>query len=167
MTVNQIIILVVVILVLGIIVFPLINRRQFINLEPNQQIRLIMKEAKGLVYFKNVSKGSTGVLFYVKNKRKILALPWVLDGGNMLCTKKNPFSNWDYPEDKQEINQDELAQLKNLKNIIKRTLLKLCLNKKKKDIPNFECLSSFLCIVIQKFILHIRLNISMCKDIAI
>ena len=51
MTVNQIIILVVVILVLGIIVFPLINRRQFINLEPNQQIRLIMKEAKGLVYF--------------------------------------------------------------------------------------------------------------------
>ena len=132
MTVNQIIILVVVILVLGIIVFPLINRRQFINLEPDQQIRLIMKEAKGLVYFKNVSKGSTGVLFYVKNKRKILALPWVLDGGNMLCTKKNPFSNWDYPEDKQEIN-----------------------------------LSSFLCIVIQKFILHIRLNISMCKDIAI
>ena len=112
MTVNQIIILVVVILVLGIIVFPLINRRQFINLEPDQQIRLIMKEAKGLVYFKNVSKGSTGVLFYVKNKRKILALPWVLDGGNMLCTKKNPFSNWDYPEDKQEINQDELAQLK-------------------------------------------------------
>ena len=64
------------------------------------------------MYFKNVSKGSTGVLFYVKNKRKILALPWVLDGGNMLCTKKNPFSNWDYPEDKQEINQDELAQLK-------------------------------------------------------
>ena len=39
MTVNQIIILVVVILVLGIIVFPLINRRQFINLEPDQQIR--------------------------------------------------------------------------------------------------------------------------------
>lgn len=72
MTVNQIIILVVVILVLGIIVFPLINRRQFINLEPDQQIRLIMKEAKGLVYFKNVSKGSTGVLFYVKNKEKSL-----------------------------------------------------------------------------------------------
>lgn len=125
MTVNQIIILVVVILVLGIIVFPLINHRQFINLEPDQQIRLIMKEAKGLVYFKNVSKGSTGVLFYVKNKRKILALPWVLDGGNMLCTKKNPFSNWDYPEDKQEINQDELAQLKdelekyNKKNAVK------------------------------------------------
>ena len=144
MTVNQIIILVVVILVLGIIVFPLINRRQFINLEPDQQIRLIMKEAKGLVYFKNVSKGSTGVLFYVKNKRKILALPWVLDGGNMLCTKKNPFSNWDYPEDKQEINQDELAQLKDeLEKYNKRKLLKLCLNKKKKDIPNFECLSSF------------------------
>ena len=97
MTVNQIIILVVVILVLGIIVFPLINRRQFINLEPNQQIRLIMKEAKGLVYFKNVSKGSTGVLFYVKNKRKILALPWVLDGGNMLCTKTVSYTHLTLP----------------------------------------------------------------------
>lgn len=112
MTASQIIILIAVILVLGIIVFPLINRRQFRHLEPDQQIRLIMKEAKGLVYFKNVSKGSTGVLFYVKNKRKILALPWVLEGTNMLCTKENPFSNWDYPEDKRPINEDELAQLK-------------------------------------------------------
>ena len=65
MTVNQIIILVVVILVLGIIVFPLINRRQFINLEPDQQIRLIMLEAKGRVYCIYVSMGSTVVLFYV------------------------------------------------------------------------------------------------------
>ena len=96
MTTAQIITIVAVVLILGIIIFPLVNRRQFRNLEPDQQIRLIMKEAKGLVYFKNVSNGSTGVLFYVKNKRKILALPWVLDGGNMLCTKENPFSNWDY-----------------------------------------------------------------------
>ena len=104
MTTAQIITIVAVVLILG-------NRRQFRNLEPDQQIRLIMKEAKGLVYFKNVSNGSTGVLFYVKNKRKILALPWVLDGGNMLCTKENPFSNWDYPEEKQPINEDELKQL--------------------------------------------------------
>ena len=88
MTTAQIITIVAVVLILGIIIFP-----------------------KGLVYFKNVSNGSTGVLFYVKNKRKILALPWVLDGGNMLCTKENPFSNWDYPEEKQPINEDELKQL--------------------------------------------------------
>lgn len=111
MTTAQIITIVAVVLILGIIIFPLVNRRQFRNLEPDQQIRLIMKEAKGLVYFKNVSNGSTGVLFYVKNKRKILALPWVLDGGNMLCTKENAFSNWDYPEEKQPINEDELKQL--------------------------------------------------------
>ena len=107
-----IVIIVAVVLLLGIIVFPLINRRQFRNLPPDQQIRIIMKEAKGLAYFKNVSKGSSGVLFYVKNKRKILALPWVIDGSNMLCKKENPFSNWDYPEDKQPINEDELKQLK-------------------------------------------------------
>ena len=29
----------------------------------------------------------------------------------MLCTKENPFSNWDYPEEKQPINEDELKQL--------------------------------------------------------
>ena len=111
MTTAQIITIVAVVLILGIIIFPLVNRRQFRNLEPDQQIRLIMKEAKCLVYFKNVSNGSTGVLFYVKNKRKILALPWVLDSGNMLCTKENPFSNWDYPEEKQPINEVELKQL--------------------------------------------------------
>ena len=72
MTTAQIITIVAVVLILGIIIFPLVNRRQFRNLEPDQQIRLIMKEAKGLVYFKNVSNGSTGVLFYVKNKGKYL-----------------------------------------------------------------------------------------------
>lgn len=112
MKLIYIVIIAAVVLLLGMIVFPLINRRQFCNLPPDQQIRIIMKEAKGLAYFKNVSKGSSGVLFYVKNKRKILALPWVIDGSNMLCTKENPFSNWDYPEDKQPINEDELKQLK-------------------------------------------------------
>ncbi len=100
-----------VILVLGIIVIPLINRRSFRNLPPDQQIRILMKEATGLVYFKNVSKGSTGVLYYVKNKRKILVFPWVLSDGRMLCTRKNPFERWDYPEQKERLNEAELTQL--------------------------------------------------------
>lgn len=111
MSTAQIIIAVLVVLVLGVVVFPLINRRQFRNLPPDQQVRIIMKEAKGLIYFKNVSRGSTGVLFYVKNKRKILVFPWSLSDGKMVCSRKNPFSNWDYPEEKQPLNSDELKQL--------------------------------------------------------
>ncbi len=111
MTASQIIIIAVIVLILGIIVFPLINRKQFRNLPPDQQIRILMKEAKGLIYFKNVSKGSTGILFYVKNKRKILAFPWVLEDGKMVCKRKNPFEHWDYPEEKQPLNEDELRQL--------------------------------------------------------
>lgn len=127
MTTSQIVIIVAVILVLGIIVFPLINRKQFRNLPPDQQIRILMKEAKGLIYFKNVAKGSTGVLFYVKNKRKILAFPWVLEDGKMVCKRKNPFERWDYPEEKQPLNDDELKQLSeelekyNKKNPVKIT----------------------------------------------
>lgn len=113
MTAAQIIIVVVVVLVLGIVIFPLINRQQFRNLPADQQIRIIMKQAKGLIYFKNVSKGSSGILYYVKNKRKILAFPWVLYDGKMLCTRKNPFEHWDYPEEKQPLNDDELEQLIN------------------------------------------------------
>lgn len=109
---TQIAILVVaVIIVLGVIVFPLINRRSFRNLPFDQQVRILMKEAKGLTYFKNVSKGSTGVLYYVKNKRKILTFPWMLADGKMLCTRKNPFEHWDYPEEKEPLNEDELKQL--------------------------------------------------------
>ena len=109
---TQIAILVVaVIIVLGVIVFPLVNRRSFRNLPFDQQVRILMKEAKGLIYFKNVSKGSTGVLYYVKNKRKILTFPWVLADGKMLCTRKNPFERWDYPEEKEPLNEDELKQL--------------------------------------------------------
>lgn len=111
MTAQQVIILVVVLVVLGVVIFPLINRRSFRNLPPDQQIRILMKEAKGLVYFKNVSKGSTGVLYYVKNKRKILAFPWVLKDGKMLCARNAPFERWDYPEEKELINKDELKQL--------------------------------------------------------
>ena len=51
MTTAQIITIVAVVLILGIIIFPLVNRRQFRNLEPDQQIRLIMKEAKGCLLY--------------------------------------------------------------------------------------------------------------------
>lgn len=112
MTASQIIIIVAVVLVLGIIIFPLINRQQFRNLPFDQQVRILMKEAKGLAYFKNVSKGSSGILYYVKNKRKILAFPWVLSDGKMLCTRDNPFEHWDYPEEQEPLNEDELKQLK-------------------------------------------------------
>ncbi len=111
MSAIQIVIIAAVILVLGIIVFPLINRHQFRNLPPDQQVRIIMKEAKGLAYFKNVSKGSEGVLYYVKNKRKILAFTWVLADGKMLCTRENPFERWDYPEERELMNEDEHKQL--------------------------------------------------------
>jgi hypothetical protein len=111
MTATKIIIIVVVIFVLGAIVFPIINRRQFRNLPADQQVRIIMKEAKGLIFFKNVSKGSTGILYYVKNKRKILCFPWVLSDGKMLCLRENPFDHWDYPEEKEPLNDDELKQL--------------------------------------------------------
>ena len=104
-------IIIAVILLLGIIVIPVINRRSFRNLPPDQQIRVLMKEAKGLAYFKNVTKGTTGVLYYVKNKRKILVFPWVLSDGKMLCTRKNPFDCWDYPEQREKISETELEQL--------------------------------------------------------
>lgn len=111
MTPAQIIAIIIAVLVLGIIVFPLVNRRSFRKLPPEQQVRIIMKQAKGLIFFKNVSNGSRGVLYYVKNKRKILAFPWVLYDGKMLCTKENPFDNWDYPEEREALNPDELKQL--------------------------------------------------------
>lgn len=111
MTPAQIIAIIIAVLVLGIIVFPLVNRRSFRKLPPEQQVRIIMKQAKGLIFFKNVSNGSRGVLYYVKNKRKILAFPWVLYDGKMLCTKENPFDNWDYPEERESLNPDELKQL--------------------------------------------------------
>lgn len=127
MTKAQIIILIaVVILILGIAVIPLINRRSFRNLPFDQQVRILMKEAKGLTYFKNISKGSTGILYYVKNKRKILAFPWVIKDGSMLCTRKNPFDRWDYPEEKQPLNEDELDQLMTeLERFNKKSAVKL------------------------------------------
>lgn len=128
----QIVIIVAVILILGIIIFPSINRHQFRNLPPEQQVRILMKEAKGLVYFKNVSKGSKGTLFYVKNKRKILAFPWVLSDGKMICTRKHPFEKWDYPEEQEPLNDDELAQVKKeIENFNKKNPVKIVFNNMK------------------------------------
>ena len=126
MTEAQIIIIVItVILVLGIIVFPLINRRSFNKLPPDQKIRILMKEANSMAYFKNVSSGSTGVLYFVKNRRKILAFPWKLVDGHMLCSRKNPFEHWDYPEEQAPLTEDDqkltLAELEkyNKKSTVK------------------------------------------------
>ena len=102
------IIIIALLILLGVFIFPIINRRSFNRLPDDQKIRVLMKEAKGLAYFKNVSMGDKGVLYFVKNKRKILALPWTLQNGNMLCTLETPFDNWDYPEERQAINPDEL-----------------------------------------------------------
>lgn len=107
MSIKQFVIVALVLLVLGIIVFPLINRKQFRNLPYDQQIRVLMKEANSLAYFKNISKGSSGTLYFVKNKRKILFLDWTLSNGEMHCTKQNPLLKWDYPENNPLLTDDE------------------------------------------------------------
>lgn len=129
MTKTQIIILVVVILlILGIIVFPLINRRQLKRMPFDQQVRILMKQAKGLVYFKNISSGTKGTLVYIKNKRKILVFPWILIDGNMLCTRKYPFDHWDYPEEKEKLTEEEFTQAKEeLEKYNKKSVVKLML----------------------------------------
>lgn len=67
-----IVIIAAVVLLLGIIVFPLINRRQFRNLPPDQQIRIIMKEAKGLAYLKMYLRAAAVFSFMLKTKEKYL-----------------------------------------------------------------------------------------------
>lgn len=111
MTKTQIVLVVIaVLLVLGIIIFPQINKHQFKKMPFEQQIRILMKQANKLIYFKNISDGTKGTLVYIKNKRKILAYPWVLVDGKMLCTKANPFDHWDYPEEMPEFTDDEIKQ---------------------------------------------------------
>lgn len=110
MTGLQILIIVFCVLLLGVVVFPIINRRQFKNLPDEQKVRILMKQANSLTYFKNLSQGSHGVLFYVKNKRKILYLDWSLVDGKMVCTRQNPLDKWDYPEEQEAINEDEKKQ---------------------------------------------------------
>lgn len=116
------------VLLLGLIVFPLISRYQFKTMTFDQQIRILMKQAKGLIYFKNISYGSKGSLIYIKNKRKILIYPWVLADGKMLCTKENPFENWDYPEEKPPLSEEEKIQaLEELEKYNNKSIIKLYL----------------------------------------
>lgn len=129
MTKSQIIILVIaVIVVLGLVVFPQINKRQLKKMPFEQQIRILMQQANKLIYWKNISSGTKGTLIYIKNKRKILVYPWVLMDGKMLCTKKNPYEHWDYPEDKPEFTEDEIIQAKDeLEKYNKKSAVKLYL----------------------------------------
>ncbi|MFR5876675.1 MAG: hypothetical protein ACLUFN_09330 [Eubacterium sp.] len=129
MSKTQIIILVIaVIIVLGVIVFPLINKWQFKKMPFDQQIRILMKQANKLIYWKNISEGKKGTLIYIKNKRKILAYPWVLLDGKMLCTRKNPYDHWDYPEDQPAFTEDEIKQAKEeLEKYNKKSAVKLYL----------------------------------------
>ena len=107
----QIIIIVAVVILLGVIVLPLFNRQQFRRLPYDQQILAIMKQANKLVFWKNITPGRAGSLFFVKNKRKILVYPWVInENGQMLITKENPFDKWDYPEEHEPLSADEIKQ---------------------------------------------------------
>lgn len=106
-----VLIVLLVVILFGVVVFPIVNKAQFKRMPFDQQIRILMKQSNKLIYWKNVSYGSKGSLFYIKNKRKILAFPWALIDGKMLCTKDNPFECWDYPEDKPKLNPDEVKQL--------------------------------------------------------
>lgn len=132
MTKVQIIILVVVLLLLfGIIIFPLINKNQFKKMPFDQQIRILMKQANKLIYFKNISYGTKGTLIYIKNKRKILTYPWVLLDGKMLCTKENPFVKWDYPEEQPLMTEEEIIQAKEeLEKFNSKSAIKLYLQEK-------------------------------------
>lgn len=130
MEVYQIILIIVVIIAFGIAVLPAFNRWQFKRLPYDQQVLAIMKQAKGLAFFKNVSHGRTGSLFFVKNKRKILVLPWALDeNGRMVVKKQEPFDHWDYPEDHPKFNEDEIRQaVTELKNYSDKSAVKLVFN---------------------------------------
>lgn len=110
MDTKLIIMIVIAVVLLGVIIFPIINKQQFKKLPVDQQIRILMKQANKLIYWKNISYGSKGSLIYIKNKRKIYVYNWILVDGKMLCTNKNLFSKWDYPEEQPEFTQEEIAQ---------------------------------------------------------
>lgn len=101
---------VIAVILLGIFIIPAVNKRQLKNMPFDQQIRILMKQADKLIYWKNISSGTKGTLIYIKNKRKILSFPWVLIDGKMLCTKSNALERWDYPEERQMLNNDEIKQ---------------------------------------------------------
>lgn len=123
-----------VIISLGVAVFPAINRHQLKNMPYDQQIRIIMKGANKLHYFKNITNGTKGTLIYVKNKRKILSYPWVLVDGKMICTKANPFDKWDYPEEQPPLTEDEIKlAIAELEKYNKHCAVKLYLQENDKN----------------------------------
>ncbi len=121
------VIIAIAVIILGIIVFPLINRYQFKKMPAEQQVRILMKQAKGLIFFKNISYGKEGKLVYIKNKRKIYIYPWVLKDGNMLCTRRDLYESWDYPEEKPAFSDEEKLQaVAELEKYNEKSLVKLC-----------------------------------------
>ncbi len=121
------VIIAIAVIILGIIVFPLINRYQFKKMPAEQQVRILMKQAKGLIFFKNISYGKEGKLVYIKNKRKIYIYPWVLKDGNMLCTRRDLYETWDYPEEKPAFSEEEKLQaVAELEKYNEKSLVKLC-----------------------------------------
>lgn len=123
-----------VIIALGVAVFPAINKHQLKNMPYDQQIRIIMKSANKLHYFKNITNGTKGTLIYVKNKRKILSYPWVLVDGKMICTKANPFDKWDYPEEQPPLTEDEIRlAIAELEKYNKHCAVKLYLQENDKN----------------------------------
>ncbi len=116
---------VVIFLLLSTVIFPALNKKQFEKMPFEQQVRVLMKQATGLSYFKNISGGSSGTLYYVKNKRKIYSYPWVMKDGKMICTRGDLFEKWDYPEDALPFSDEEreLAikelEIFNKKNFVK------------------------------------------------
>lgn len=127
--------IIIVIILLGAVVLPLFNRQQFRKLSPEQQVRAIMRQTKGLVFWKNVSNGRDGNLFFVKNKRKILVYPWYIDeNGKMIIKKDNPFDFWDYPEEKPALNADEIRQARDeLYKYSEKSLVEIVFNDPFKD----------------------------------
>lgn len=123
-----IIIVVLVVLILGIFIIPIVNKHQLKNMPTDQQIRILMKQANKLIYWKNISSGTEGTLVYIKNKRKILTFPWVLTDGKMFCTRENPLEKWDYPEAQLPLTDDEVKQaLQELEKYNKKSPVKLYL----------------------------------------
>lgn len=124
-----VIIVIILVVVLGLFVFPFFNKLQFNRLPEEQKIRILMKQAKGLIYFKNISNGRSGTLYYVKNKRKIFAFPWELKDGKLICTRQDLFKQWDYPEEKPDFTNEEIKQaLEELENYNKKNRIKLYLD---------------------------------------
>lgn len=119
-------------IILGVVIFPIINKQQFKKMPVDQQIRILMKQANKLIYWKNISYGSKGSLVYIKNKRKIYVFNWILVDGKMLCTNKNLFDKWNYPEEQPAFTKEEIIQaIDELKKFNKKNPVKLF-------IPNYD-----------------------------